>query len=77
MLEIDDGDLNVQLRLMTRNDNYSGDVAVATLLALGYTLYLVYIETSTVLPPRHQSPHPIAASRDVSFRTLRSPLCGV
>jgi len=48
-------------------------LALATLLALGYTLYLVYIETSTDLPPRHQSLHPTTVFMDVPFRTPRSP----
>ena len=48
-------------------------MALAMLLALGYTLYLVYIETSTDLPPSHQSPRPTAAFMGVPFRTPRSP----
>ena len=45
-------------------------------LALGFTLYLVHIETATVLPPSHQTPHPIAAPQgrlvqDAQISTMR------
>ena len=45
-------------------------------LALGYTLYLVHNETATVLPPSHQTPHPIAAPQrrlvqDAQISTMR------
>lgn len=61
---------------MTRNDDYSGDGAVAMVLALGHTLYLLRIETATVLPPSHQTPHPIAAPpgrlvQDAQISTMR------
>jgi len=58
---------------MTRNDNYSGDGAVAMVLALGHTVYLVHIETASVLVRSHPTPYP-DNSAPGTFRSGRSDL---
>jgi len=56
-LEIDDGDLNVQLRLMTRNDNYSGDAGTSDASRAGIHLVSgLYRDIDRSAPKASKSP---------------------